>query len=158
MNEFSIAKFQDLLQSVTDLIADQPLDSNLEQLLNTQFPPDGESFKAIEAACHAGIAAGEMCQLEAGGIKYGRVIKPTAELSGFSVDLVEMNDIKGPHHRHPLGEIDMIMPLDRDAQFDNRGKGWLVYGPDSAHSPTVAGGRALVLYLLPQGQIAFTRH
>jgi len=34
---------------------------------------------------------------------------------------------------------------------------WLVYGPGSAHSPTVAHGRALVLYLLPQGAIEFTK-
>ncbi len=34
--------------------------------------------------------------------------------------------------------------------------GWLVCPPGSAHRPTVLGGRALVLYLLPQGQIQFT--
>ncbi len=33
--------------------------------------------------------------------------------------------------------------------------GWLVYSPDTAHSPTVSEGRALVLYLLPQGAIEF---
>ncbi|MBP6368696.1 MAG: DUF4863 family protein, partial [Burkholderiales bacterium] len=42
------------------------------------------------------------------------------------------------------------------ATFDGQGAGWVVYGPGSAHSPTVAGGRALVLYLLPQGAIEFT--
>lgn len=30
-------------------------------------------------------------------------------------------------------------------------------GADSAHPPTVSGGRALVLYLLPQGAIEFSR-
>ena len=34
--------------------------------------------------------------------------------------------------------------------------GWHVYGPGSAHRPTVAGGRALVLYVLPGGKIGFT--
>jgi hypothetical protein len=29
--------------------------------------------------------------------------------------------------------------------------------PGSAHRPTVSQGRALVLYLLPQGRIDFTR-
>ena len=29
--------------------------------------------------------------------------------------------------------------------------------PGSAHRPTVAAGRALVLYLLPQGAIEFTK-
>jgi len=32
-----------------------------------------------------------------------------------------------------------------------------VYAPGSAHRPTVSSGRALVLYLLPQGQIEFTK-
>lgn len=45
----------------------------------------------------------------------------------------------------------------RAARFDGRPAGWCVYGPGSAHRPTVSGGRALVLYLLPQGQIQFTR-
>jgi hypothetical protein len=55
-----------------------------------------------------------------------------------------------------LGEIDLVMPLDADAQFDGHGAGWVVYGPDSVHRPTVAQGRALVLYLLPDGAIEFT--
>ena len=56
------------------------------------------------------------------------------------------------------GEIDLIMPLDDSpgASFDGRPAGWCVYGPGSAHRPTVAQGRALVLYLLPEGQIKFT--
>ena len=68
-----------------------------------------------------------------------------------------MDSIIGPHHRHPEGEIDLIMPLDEVAEFDGRGAGWLVYPPGSAHCPTVSEGRALVLYLLPQGSIEFTR-
>jgi len=49
------------------------------------------------------------------------------------------------------------MPLTTGAQFDGHGAGWVVYGPGTAHSPTVTEGRALVLYLLPQGAIEFTR-
>ena len=59
--------------------------------------------------------------------------------------------------RSPNGEIDLIMPLTPGARFDERDAGWLVYGPDSAHSPTVTQGRALVLYLLPAGAIEFTQ-
>ena len=68
-----------------------------------------------------------------------------------------MCNLAGPHHVHPNGEIDLIMPLDATAQFDGHGAGWLVYPPGSAHPPTVTGGRALVLYLLPDGAIEFTR-
>jgi len=35
-------------------------------------------------------------------------------------------------------------------------QGWLVCPPGSAHRPTVRLGRALVLYLLPQGRIEFS--
>ena len=147
-------QFRNLLQPVTGHLAGRPLDASL----NAAFAADGPVLTAIEAACKAAIAAGWMCNREGGGIKYGRVIKPDAELAGCSVDVVEMNDLKGPHHRHPNGEIDVIMPIDPAAKFDGRGRGWLVYGPDTAHHPTVTRGRALVLYLLPRGPIEFTKN
>lgn len=79
-------------------------------------------------------------------------------MHGFSAHVVDMKDIAGPHRSHPNGEIDLIMPVDGDAAtFDQRPAGWCVYGPGTAHRPTVARGRALVLYLLPQGSIEFTR-
>lgn len=74
----------------------------------------------------------------------------------MSVDVVDMDDVVGPHHRHPNGEIDLIMPQRGNALFDGHGAGWLVCPPGSAHHPTVSGGRALVLYLLPEGSIEFT--
>ena len=149
--------FMDLVAKVTGRIAGLPLDDELGNLLNKEFPADGPLFKDIAAACRAGAAAGWMCKLEHGGIKYGRVAKPGPALHGFSVDVVEMADVIGPHHRHPGGEIDMIMPLAGNPTFDGHGTGWLVYGPDSAHRPTVSGGRAYVLYLLPDGAIEFSR-
>ena len=149
--------FTDLVAKVSGRIEGRPLDAALEEELNRLFPPDGPVFRQLFDACRAAVAAGWMCNREAGGIRYGRVVKPAAATHGFSVDVVEMDAVKGPQHRHPNGEIDMIMPLTRDAKFDGRGAGWLVYGPDSAHSPTVSDGKALVLYLLPQGAIEFTR-
>ena len=78
------------------------------------------------------------------------------DVDGFSVDVVHMKDVVGPHHRHPKGEIDLIMPVVGKAKFDNHEAGWVVYGPDSDHRPTVTDGTALVLYLLPGGEIEFT--
>ncbi len=141
--------FTDLIASISRHIEGKPLDKRLEAELNAEFPPDGPAFQDVVKACRAAVAAG--------WIKYGRVVKPSGITHGFSVDVVEMEDIKGPHHRHPNGEIDMIMPLTPGAKFDGCGAGWLVYGPDSAHSPTVSEGKALVLYLLPQGAIEFTK-
>jgi len=150
-------QFRGLLSPIADAIAGKPLDEELERELNRRFPPGSETFESVHAACREAIAAGWMCNREAGGIRFGRVIKPGPELHGFSVDVVEMDDIRGPHHRHPNGEIDMIMPLTPEAKFDGHGKGWKVYGPDSAHYPTVSDGKALVLYLLPEGAIEFTK-
>ncbi len=150
-------EFAVLISGITGRIAGLPLDGRLETRLNNEFPGDGAEFDRVFDACKAAVAAGWMCNREAGGIKFGRVVKPSEATHGFSVDVVEMVDLKGPHHRHPNGEIDMIMPLDAAAKFDGRGKGWLVYPPDSAHHPTVSEGRALVLYLLPGGAIEFTR-
>jgi hypothetical protein len=150
-------EFRDLVSQVTQRIEGLPLDSELEARLNREFPADGPVAQAIVGACRDAIAAGWMCSREAGGIRYGRVIKPDAALGQFSVDVVEMTDLAGPYHRHPHGEIDFIMPLTPGATFDGRPNGWLVYGPDSSHAPTVAGGTAWVLYLLPQGAIEFTK-
>ena len=150
-------EFQTLLAPVAARIRGKTLDKALQSDLNQAFPADGETFKVIQRACHDAIAAGWMCNREAGGIRYGRVVKANDALSGCSVDVVEMENLKGPHHRHPNGEIDMIMPISAGAKFDGQGAGWLVYGPDSAHHPTVSDGKALVLYLLPEGAIEFTR-
>ena len=149
--------FRALIKRVIDPIEQRPLDTELEVDLNRRFPAGGDVYTQILESCRAAIAEGWMCDREAGGIKYGRVIKPAADLHGYSVDVVDMNAVRGPHHRHPNGEIDLIMPLTEQAKFDGHGAGWLVYGPDSAHFPTVTEGRALVLYLLPQGAIEFTR-
>lgn len=157
MTTSSVQDFERLIQTITTAVADKPLDSELQGYLNETFPAHGEVFSTIRQACQDGIAAGWMCKHEAGGIRYGRVIKPGTGSHGFSVDVVQMNNIKGPHHEHPNGEIDMIMPLAGDARFDGQGAGWKVYGPGSAHYPTVSDGEALVLYLLPEGAIEFTR-
>ena len=151
------SEFGELMASITGTIGARALDASLEADLNRRFPADGPVVKSIVDACATGIAAGWMCGREHAGIRYGRVVKPGEATHGFSVDVVEMKDIAGGHHRHPNGEIDLVMPREATAQFDGRGAGWLVYGPGSAHSPTVAGGKAWVLYLLPQGAIEFTQ-
>ena len=98
-----------------------------------------------------------MCAHGDEGRRFGRVIKPTPETCNLSVDVVQLKDIVGPHHSHPKGEICMTMPVSPDAKFDGGGAGWCVNEPGSAHSPTVSDGEALVLYLLPDGEIEFTK-
>ena len=156
MSEITREDFQKLIEPVVEFIADREMNSDLESDLNREFPKESTAYQAIETACHEAIRAGWMCKYEAEGIRYGRVIKPVEALKNLSVDVVDMDNIRGPHHRHPNGEIDMVMPLDPEAKFDGMGPGWKVYPPDSAHYPTVTDGRALVLYLLPDGAIEFT--
>jgi len=147
--------FDGLIKEVTTAIAGRKLDRGLAEYLNSEYPAGGEVFEALKRACEAGVKEGWLCENEHAGIKYGRPTKPGPATQGFSVDVVRMNDIKGPYHRHPNGEIDMIMPLSGAAKFDGHGAGWWVYGPETAHYPTVTGGDALVLYLLPGGAIDF---
>jgi hypothetical protein len=145
------------LAALTAQIAGRPLDATLDAWLNAEHGAGSATFATLKAACQLGVAEGWLCNREGGGIRYGRVFKPADDLHGFSVDVVDMADVAGPHHTHPLGEIDLIMPIEGDARFDGRPAGWLVCPPGSAHPPTVTGGRALVLYLLPQGRIDFTK-
>lgn len=149
-------EFQRLIAGVTEPIAGRALDEALGHWLNATWPPGSPTFEALGAACRAGVAEGWLCNREGGGIRYGRIFKALPETHGFSVDVVDMKDIVGPHHVHPHGEIDLILPLTAGATFDGQPAGWCVYGPGSAHCPTVANGEALVLYLLPQGAIEFT--
>lgn len=141
---------------LTAQIAGRRLDAELDAWLNREHGAASATYRALKAACEAGAAAGWLCNREGGGIRYGRVFKPADDLHGFSVDVVDMRDIAGPHHVHPEGEIDLVMPIEGDARFDGRPAGWLVCSPGSAHRPTVSQGRALVLYLLPGGRIEFT--
>lgn len=148
--------FHALIAPVTRHIAGRPLDKALEAELNRTFPASGEAFRAIERACHAAIAAGWMCTQGNAQRRFGRIFEPEEALAGFSVDVVDITDLVGNHHVHPTGEIDMIMPVGSAAKFDGHGAGWLVYEPASGHRPTVSDGRALVLYLLPEGRIEWT--
>jgi hypothetical protein len=149
--------FRAQIAQLTAPLAGRPLDAGLDAWLNQQHGAASVTYRDLKAACQAGVVAGWLCDREGGGIRYGRIFKPADDLHGFSVDVVDMKDTAGPHHTHPDGEIDLIMPIEGDALFDGRPAGWLVCPPGSAHRPTVSQGRALVLYLLPQGRIEFTR-
>ena len=153
----SPTEFREQIARLTACIAGRPLDASLDAWLNAEHGVGSPTYSALKNARETGVAEGWLCDREGGGIRYGRIFKPAADLHGFSVDVVDMQDIAGPHHTHPNGEIDLIVPVDAGAEFDGRPAGWLVCPPGSAHRPTVTRGRALVLYLLPEGRIDFTR-
>lgn len=148
-------QFRRQVAGVAQRIAGRALDSQLQKFLNADCGARSETYRQLKASCEAGVAEGWLCHRESGGIRYGRIFQPGPDLQDFSVDVVDMDDIAGPYHVHPQGEIDLILPLHEGATFDGHSAGWLVYPAGSGHRPTVTGGRALVLYLLPHGQIDF---
>ncbi len=150
-------QFQELVAPIARFAQGRALDAALQQDLEHEFPPQGELFRRIEQTCHAGIAAGWMCGQGDAKRRFGRIFEAGDATHGFSVDVVDITDLVGNHHRHPTGEIDMIMPVTPEAKFDGRGAGWLVYAAGSGHRPTVSAGRALILYLLPEGKIEWTQ-
>jgi hypothetical protein len=149
-------QFQALVAPVSRFARGRALDAALERALDLEFPAGGETFQRIREACHAGIAAGWLCGQGDAKRRFGRIFEAGESTHGFSVDVVDITDLVGNHHRHPTGEIDMIMPVTPEAKFDGRGAGWLVYAPGTGHRTTVTAGRALILYLLPEGKIEWT--
>ena len=149
--------FRTQIAELTARLAGRAIDTELDAWLNREHGAFSATYAALKASCEAGVAEGWLCNREGGGIRYGRIFKPADDLHGFSVDVVDMKDVAGPHHVHPNGEIDLNMPIGGDATFDGRSAGWIVMPAGSAHRPTVANGRALVLYLLPQGAIEFSK-
>ena len=149
------AAFAELIARVVEQLEGRALDVALATHLNETVAPGETLFDAIEAACHSAVEAGWMCKHEAGGIRYGRVLRPDPALGGFSVDVVRMQDCVGPHHSHPRGEIDYCVAVEGSPTFDERAPGWVVFPPDSVHVPTVAGGEMLIVYLLPEGAMEF---
>ena len=146
-----------LISDLASELAGRELNRDMQDWLNTAHGVDSDTYRKLEETCREGVKEGWLCQHEAGGIRYGRVFKPDEDLHGFSVDVVDMDNLAGPHHSHPTGEIDLVMPVEGEALFDDHPAGWVVYEKGSAHYPTVSNGRALILYLLPGGSIEFTR-
>lgn len=133
-----------------------PWGAALERGLNEICPAEGPRFAALEALCAEGIAEGWM-GLEGEGPRLGgRVVEPLAETGRLSVDVVQLVDFTGPHHRHPGGEICAVMPEREEGRFDGRARGWAVYPPGSDHWPAATGGRVRILFLLPEGAIDYS--
>ena len=86
-------QFQQLIAGLTGEIATMQPDAELAAYLNSRYGADSKLYKDIFAACQTGIAEGWMCKHEGGGIRYGRVIKATDATHGYSVDVVDMENI-----------------------------------------------------------------
>ena len=149
----SMEELTEVIRPLAGVLAGVALDDAdaARQTIERQAPFESELVNEIRKAAEAGAEAGWLLPKEAGGVRFGRVAK---DLDGFSVDAVLMSS-PGPRHRHPNGEIDLCFTTSGDARFDGHGEGWVVYGPDSTHVPTVSDGEMLILYFLPGAAIEF---
>lgn len=152
----SAEEFSMLLSGVAAQLEGMPLDDAMAAFLNAEYPTDSSDFTRLAELCAEGERDGWLMNREHGGIRFGRAIKPGSTTGQFSVDVVRMKDVKGPHHIHPNGEIGAVIPIEGAPHFDAFAPGWYVYPPGSDHHPTVTGGDAYVIYLLPEGAIEFT--
>ncbi len=147
---------RDMLGPVIAEIADSEWNDALAARLNVRFGPEGDLFRALEACCDDGIESGWM-GLQGEEVRKGaRVIEPCPETRGLSVDVVQLIDFTGPHHRHPKGEVCAVMTERPDGRFDGQPRGWVVYPPGSEHWPAGTGGRVRILFFLPEGKIEYT--
>ena len=146
----------ELLEPVIAEIAGTPWNEALAARLNERFGAGSELFRALEASCAAGIETGWM-GLKGEDVRKGaRVVEPGPETSGMSIDVVQLIDFTGPHHRHPNGEVCAVMTERVDGRFDGNPRGWAVYPPGSEHWPAGTGGRVRILFFLPDGAIEYT--
>jgi hypothetical protein len=125
-----------------------------ESALNAALPTAGPEALSIKQRLHSLVKEGVLASRGELPVRYGRVAKAGPATAGYSIDVVHMTG-PGPLHRHPKGEIDLCFALSGAPTFDGRAPGWVVYGPDSQHVPTVAGGEMLIVYFLPEGAIEF---
>ncbi len=144
--------FRPLIQAAHEL---DPSDSAAaERELNQRFDPASEQAQALNEALIQLYRAGKIANRGEPPVRFGRVAKPGPDSNDHSIDVVVMSGA-GPRHRHPAGEIDYCVTLGGSPQFDGRPPGWVVYSPDSVHTPTVSGGEMLIVYLLPRGEMEF---
>lgn len=128
------------------------ISSRLSNVLEAAFPSGGEQFARIAELVPEALAQdGHRVD---GSTTFLRLAEPGPASCGFSIDLVELEDVRGPRHVHPRGEVDLVVPMTEAGEFNGRGRGWLALRPGSAHRPT-AIGKVAVIYFLPGGEMTF---
>lgn len=119
--------------------------------LDAAFSED--QLRALGDAMRAAHAAGTLTPRVANPtVSFGRVARPSAETHGCSIDAVDMKGA-GPGHTHPRGEVSYCVPLADTPEFEGVRAGWAVMAAGSHHIPAVSGGRMLIVYFLPGGEV-----
>ncbi|MBX7080179.1 MAG: DUF4863 family protein [Nannocystaceae bacterium] len=130
----------------------------LQQALHERWPLAHPQIVALASALREGVAAGWLCDRGEPSARFCRLAKPSPSSFDHSLDLVALSGA-GMAHAHPRGEITLALPADErdaDARFDGAPAGWIVYPAGSSHTPTVTGGRMILLYALPGGAVQWS--
>ena len=75
--------FRQRIAAITSKIAARSLDAALDTWLNAEWGAGSAMFADLEQSCRQGVADGWLCDREGGGLRYGRIFKPAADLGGF---------------------------------------------------------------------------
>ncbi|MFV1959661.1 MAG: DUF4863 family protein [Planctomycetota bacterium] len=119
--------------------------------LAAAHPSDSPGMRRIRTLCEAGAQGDWLVPREAADrVRFGRLSR---DLKGYTVDCVLMEGT-ARGHTHPRGEVTIGFAWEgHDPRFDGQPEGWTVHPPGSHHVPTVTGGRMLLVYLLPGGEV-----
>lgn len=141
------------LSPLTSTIASMDLSApDAADTLNATLPL--ASLTGVVAALREARDAGWLTPRRATDtLTFGRLAKPAAA-SGFAIDVVDMEG-EGAAHTHTLGEVNLCIRESGDPRFDGAAEGWVVKPPGSHHTPTVTGGRMLIVYWLPEGAVVW---
>lgn len=156
-------------------IKDMTPGASMERWLNETYGDGSSLYMELSRLIRTGVDEGWAANQEVEGANYrrSRIHEPSAETFHFSITAVYMNSVhprsfkdedesevlRGQYHGHPYGEINLVVPIDKDAQLKGlqgwQGAGWTAPDPGSHHYPEVRRGAVIALFYLPAGRISY---
>jgi hypothetical protein len=138
--------------------------TDFEGWLNAHYGPGTSFYEDVSRYIRAGVEEGWAANIEVNGpnLRRSQIAEPSAETNYFSITAVYMNGqsrVRGRYHAHPYGELNMVVPIDPDAQLSGpngwSGPGWTAPEPASHHYPEARNGALITLAFLPAGRISY---
>lgn len=145
-------------------IEDLTPSKDLEEFLNKNYGPGNPLYEDMCKYVKIGLEEGWCANIDMDGPKYRRskIRLPSQDTRWLSITTVYMEsqeEYSGQYHRHPYGEINCVVQLDKTAELAGlqgwQGAGWTSPDPGSHHYPQVRGGALVALFFLPSGRISY---